>query len=193
MVDLAEIQAAYYMVAATGVLIAAVFYVLNLRETKKNQELSLKAQQQTLENRQAQMFMNIYQADYSDEMLDAIHRLMQIEFNGVEEYYKMRRDRESFKAWTKVGSYLEGIGVLVRENLVDIRLVTLMSSGFIGWYWGHFGPVILRVREEMNWSRYFVEVEYLARSVEEYGRSHPELGVVSPDFAGTSQVSGGDV
>jgi hypothetical protein len=30
MVDLAEIQAAYYMVAATGVLVAAGYYVLNM-------------------------------------------------------------------------------------------------------------------------------------------------------------------
>jgi len=55
------------MVAATGVLVAAVFYVLNLRISRRNQELSLRAleqsaqaQQQTLETRQAQMFLSIY-------------------------------------------------------------------------------------------------------------------------------------
>jgi len=37
MVDLAEIQAAYYMVAATGFLVAAVFYILNLRISQRNQ------------------------------------------------------------------------------------------------------------------------------------------------------------
>jgi len=48
MVRFEEIQAAYYMVAATGVLVAAVFYILNLGMSQKNQELDLKAQQQTL-------------------------------------------------------------------------------------------------------------------------------------------------
>jgi hypothetical protein len=33
MVDLSEIQAAYYMVAVTGVLVAAIYYVLNMRAT----------------------------------------------------------------------------------------------------------------------------------------------------------------
>ena len=47
MVDLFEIQAAYYMVAATGVLIAAVYYVLNMRAT--------------LQTRQAQLFMQMYE------------------------------------------------------------------------------------------------------------------------------------
>jgi hypothetical protein len=36
LVDLAEIQAAYYMVAATGVLVAAVYYVMTLRTTQRN-------------------------------------------------------------------------------------------------------------------------------------------------------------
>ena len=43
MVELAEIQAAYYMVAATGVLVAAIYYVFNMRAT--------------LQTRQAQLFM----------------------------------------------------------------------------------------------------------------------------------------
>jgi hypothetical protein len=41
MVDLAEIQAAYYMVAATGVLVAAIYYVLNLRNTIDNRKAQL--------------------------------------------------------------------------------------------------------------------------------------------------------
>jgi hypothetical protein len=58
----------YYMVAATGVLVAAFYYVYNRRATRKTQELALKAQElslksqeQTLITRQAQLFMNIYQ------------------------------------------------------------------------------------------------------------------------------------
>ena len=45
MVDLAEIQAAYYMVAATGVLVAAIYYVYNMRISQKNSMLALKAQE----------------------------------------------------------------------------------------------------------------------------------------------------
>ena len=35
MVDMAQIQTAYYMVAATGVLVAAVYYVMTLRTTQR--------------------------------------------------------------------------------------------------------------------------------------------------------------
>jgi len=193
MVDLAEIQAAYYMVAATGVLIAAVFYILNIRISQRNQELMLKAQQQTLETRQAQMFMSIYQTDYSNDFLEAVHRVMEMEIKAADDWKKMRRDKENYKAWTMVGSYLEGIGVLVRENLVDIRLVSELMSGFIRWYWEHFGQGILRCREKLNWPRFFIEVEYLAERVRDFGIEHPELGIVSPDFAAHVTPSGPSV
>jgi len=41
MVDLVEIQAAYYMVAATGVLVAAGYYVLNMRTQTRTREAQL--------------------------------------------------------------------------------------------------------------------------------------------------------
>jgi len=41
MVTLEEIQSVYYIVAATGVLVAAVFYILNMRETTRNRRLTL--------------------------------------------------------------------------------------------------------------------------------------------------------
>ena len=53
MVDLAEIQSIYYMVAATGVLIAAIYYVVNMKATQRNMK-------NTLETRQAQIFMQLY-------------------------------------------------------------------------------------------------------------------------------------
>ena len=183
MISLAEIQAAYYMVAATGVLVAAIYYVLNIQNNKRNQDLMLKAQQQTLETRQAQMFMSIYQTDLSNDFMEALHKVMEMEFKDSDDWKRIRRDRETYKAWSMVANYLEGLGVLVRENLVSVRLVSLLSSGLIQWYWDLFGPGILRCREELNFPRYMIEAEYLAMRVRDYGRDHPKLGIASPDYA----------
>jgi hypothetical protein len=77
LVDLAEIQAAYYMVAATGVLVAAIYYVYNMRISQKNSMLALKAQEQTLETRQAQLLMNIFQTysskEFQTDMEEMVH------------------------------------------------------------------------------------------------------------------------
>jgi hypothetical protein len=49
MVDLVVLQSVSYIAGATGVAIAAVFYVLNLRINQKNQEISQRNMKQTLE------------------------------------------------------------------------------------------------------------------------------------------------
>ena len=41
MVELAEIQFAYYMLAATGVLVAAIYYIISLRYNMKARETEI--------------------------------------------------------------------------------------------------------------------------------------------------------
>jgi len=45
MVDLTEIQAAYYMVAATGVIVAAIYYVYNMRINQRGMKTNLETKQ----------------------------------------------------------------------------------------------------------------------------------------------------
>jgi hypothetical protein len=81
LVDLALLQSVSYIAGALGVCVAAVYYVMNLRISQRNQELTLqaleqsatsqelslktqglalKAQEQNLETRQAQLFMQLF-------------------------------------------------------------------------------------------------------------------------------------
>ena len=91
MVDLFEIQVVYYMVAATGVLVAAVFHILNLRISQKNQEQSTKAQQQTLDTRQVQLFMNIYQKFEEPEFQNSYWEIILLQWRDFDEYIKKIR------------------------------------------------------------------------------------------------------
>jgi hypothetical protein len=66
MVDLSLLQSVSYIAGALGVCVAAVYYVINLRISQKNQEISmknqeliLKTQEQTLETRQFQLLMQL--------------------------------------------------------------------------------------------------------------------------------------
>ena len=47
MVDLALLQSVSYIAGALGVCVAAAYYVLNLRISQRNQELTLKALEQS--------------------------------------------------------------------------------------------------------------------------------------------------
>ena len=188
MVDLALLQSVSYIAGALGVCVAAVFYVLNLRISQKNQELMLKtqehstrAQQQNLETRQAQLFMGLYQSFYSKDMIDLEPFLSKIKFETAEDYTELQnKGGEEYKAFGVFGIYYEGMGVLVRENLVDIRLVSQLMSGSIMWFWERFEKGWRDSRRVFNWPRMCVSLEYLYNRIIEYSKEHPELQITSP-------------
>jgi hypothetical protein len=95
---------------------------------------------------------------------------------------RIMKDPEQYQASGIVSMYFEGLGVLVREGLVDIRLVSLLSSGMITSWWDHYREGILKCREEMGFPRYMIESEYLTRRVAEYGKDHPEVEVSVPNI-----------
>jgi hypothetical protein len=116
MVDLALLQSVSYIAGASGVCIAAIFYVLNLRISQRNQELTLKALQQTLETRQAQLFMPIYATFYSEWWRKAYRSFTDATFKDYDEYvakYGFQSNPDAYILHGRVETYLEGIGVLV--------------------------------------------------------------------------------
>ena len=73
-----------------------------------------------------------------------------------------------------IGHY-EGIGILVKEGLLDIRVVALLASGLIRTMWEKFIPIKDEVRKELYWSRLLIEVEYLYDELLKYHEEHPEI------------------
>jgi len=160
MVEFQDIQAAYYMVAATGVLIAAAYYILNLRvsmrnqelslkaleQSAKTQELSLKAQEQNLETRQAQLFMQLFDR-FSGEELSRYYGKIRYEISPLchdspEEFaqFVKQHEHEKFNPefWAPIhqmSMFYEGVAVLVRKNLIDIDMVESLLADRLVWYW----------------------------------------------------------
>jgi len=191
MVGFEEIQAVYYMVAATGVLVAAVFYILNLRISQRNQEISLKnqelmlkaqeqsakAQQQTLETRQAQMFLNIYDQTRSSEFLTAFNKIVvETAFRTWSDYRKLWQNDEQFRLNDNVlEMFYEGLGVLVKEGLLEVRMVALLFCGMTRMFWEKYQPILEEGRASMGHFRWFSETEYLYNELIKYLKEHPEL------------------
>jgi uncharacterized protein HemX len=57
MLELATLQAVSYILGSLGVFVAAVYYVLNIQNSRRSHELMLKAQQQTLKTIQTHTVM----------------------------------------------------------------------------------------------------------------------------------------
>ncbi len=53
---------------------------------------------------------------------------------------------EGRKTIGTLGCYYEGLGVLVREGLLDIRIISLFMTGNIIQFWDKMKPFIVRIR-----------------------------------------------
>jgi len=159
MVDLAEIQAAYYMVAATGVLVAALYYIYNVRTNQKTART-------TLETRQTQLFMQLFaQYDNRDFMIDYAKIAYEMEYENLTDWLKKygpNEAREYYASWTRVGRFFDGVGILVRKGLIDVDLVIEELRELILFSWDKMRPWVIEVRAEMKSPHTWENFEYLA-------------------------------
>jgi hypothetical protein len=176
-------QTASYLIAALSFAVTCAYYIMNLNNNKKNQELALKTQQQSLETRQAQLFMNIYQFMMTKDFLDSEYLLYQVKLEKSEDWDTLQKDVDKYRAFNVYATLFEGLGVLLKEGMLDVRLPAQMMSGPIIWFWDRYCKGILDLRVKRNWPKYGTEVEFLADRVREYGRVHPELMITSPEIA----------
>jgi hypothetical protein len=187
-----DVQTIGVLVTAVSVSVAAIYYAFTLRINMKNQELSLKAleqsakaqelslktQQQNLETRQAQLFMGVYQTIATREFVLLLNKTGLIDVKDWNDFDRIMKDQEMNTDFTKIAIFFEGIGVIVKENLVDVRLVSLLISGAVTGWWKKWGPYIVQARAKWGFPRWCIEVEYLSDRIIEYGLEHPELQIV---------------
>jgi len=150
MVDLAEIQAAYYMVAATGVLVAAVFYILNLRETTRNRRVALT--------------QNLIQTLNSMESIKAQGELMNMEWKNYEDFEKKYGSDNNLDNYSKRFFFfynLEAIGQLLRDGLADADTLYGVIWNTTLSVWHKFLPTIEENRRRYSGKDAWSGFEYL--------------------------------
>ncbi len=170
MVDVAEIQAAYYMVAATGVLIAAIYYIVNMRATLATRRISLA---ESISSR----LVN----------LDGYRMYFEMRDWEWEDYEDFRRKYGSVDSnavrFTLWNSYNE-LGSMLRKGLVKAEdLYDLGMYGII-FFWVQFKPIVEETRKRYNGLDYLRDLEFLANEMMRIKLSrdpsfldaHPERG-----------------
>jgi len=190
MVELVVLQSISYMAGALGVCIAAIYYVMNLRISQKNQEISLRnqelmlkaqeqsanAQQQTLETRQAQLFMNIFDKASNKEFNTSWHRFIIAPFNTWDQFRELySSDKEFYEAWWVTSMFFEGLGLLVREGLMPIRIVECLVGGMARSYCEKMLLIIDDARKGLGFTRFCDNSMFLYDELMRYFREHPEL------------------
>jgi hypothetical protein len=153
-VSIEEIQAAYYMVAATGVLVAAGFYVMNLRETMKNRRAALaNNMQQTIETEDWQKrFMNTLNMQWSD-------------FEDFKRKYDSSVDVESYARRFSVLITYDNYGQQFRLGVIDLDAFSDVWALGIVCCWIKFKEIVEGYRKWQYPKGAFTDFELLANAL----------------------------
>ena len=155
------VDVSYQMVLSTlqtfGLLVGIFYYIMTLQNTRKNQQMQL-------ETRQAQLFMGLYPTFRSPEFIkNWDHVNWRLEFDNWEDSFNTLhplKNPEGRTIWFSVAAFFEGIGVLLKRNLIDISLVNELLGGGITMTWETMGPIEKESRIRFNNPDIWTEFEY---------------------------------
>jgi hypothetical protein len=161
MVELATLQAVSYIMGSLGVFVAAVYYIMNIKNNQRNQEiahrnqeLGLKAQELQLETRQAQLFMQLYSIyDSKDFINDYTDVCWRHEYSDLDDWmkkYHPQKNPEAYASFMRLGRFYEGVGILVEKNLISLDLVVELMSEAIIFSWDRLKVYAYGQRELTN-------------------------------------------
>jgi len=158
---MSDLELISIMAVSLGVIVATVYYTLTLRNTNRT--------------RQAELFMEIYDRYNDADMLERYMDVMDTEWKNAKEGYEKIINPRKYKSFWVVINFYEGIGVLVKEKLVNIRFVALLMAGTTRRFWEKLEPVVKKLREVRNYPRYASETEFLYNTLIKYMEQHHEL------------------
>jgi hypothetical protein len=150
MVDLGLLQSVSYIAGALGVSVAAVYYVMNLKETNKNRRIT------TTSNILNYLMTTENQLKYLE--------LLKMEWKDFDDFTKKYDSRVNPENWA-IRAYYWGaydvLGYQWKEGLVDIDLIDRLTQG-PEVIWRRFGSVIQEYRKTDYASDAYKDFENLA-------------------------------
>jgi hypothetical protein len=141
-----------------SVPVGVLYHIMTLRNTRKNQELQL-------ETRQAQLFMQIYQEMSSPEHYIRANELLTMEWEDFDDYYRKygsENNPEAYALRCSMWYRLNGVGLLVKADLLDVDRVYDLIGGTILSQWAKWRDIIIWIREEWSIPGYLEGFEFIA-------------------------------
>jgi hypothetical protein len=150
MVDIYEISA---VVAAVGVVIGVVYYVLDMRNQTRM--------------RKTDMLMKLYQSSTNNEFMDAFWKVMSLQVKDYQDYVKQygslsETDNPMNRAFFTTATFYEMVGVLLLRKLIDLVTVyDVWGSSNPVMIFEKIKPIVLGLRRDFNEPAFFMGFEYL--------------------------------
>jgi hypothetical protein len=176
------VEITYQMVLSTlqtvGILVGIFYYIMTIRTNQRNQELTREAQEQALETRQVQLYMQILDRFASEENRLRSITVGQMEFDDFEDYRRkwgMDANPEASAKKLHVLTELDGLWHLLNRGLIELDFVPPLAMTVAVRFWEKWGPIEVELRGILNNPRRSEYVEYLYNEIIKYLEEHPEL------------------
>jgi hypothetical protein len=151
LVDLVEIQAAYYMVAATGVLVAAVFYILNLR-----------LNQRTLRINMTNSLLQFYTSVEGQRVWIELLNMKWKDYDDFEKKYGSDNNVDNYAKRQAVWNIYNNVGKLLKAGLLDRETIYNSGQTSVVWMWEKFKPIVEEHRRRYSGKDAHAGFEYVA-------------------------------
>jgi hypothetical protein len=144
------------VLTGVGLIISILYYTTVLRNQNKT--------------RQTQMFMQLHQSKYDQNGLESIFRLMNLEWEDYDDYMNKYGGTtghidiaSDLTSWVE---YFDGIGLLVKENMIDLETVYNITHARILFVWFKFETITKSLRKgPWGMPDYLENLEYLANEM----------------------------
>ena len=179
------------LIQTVALLVGIIYYITIMRNqqrtrelTLESQELTRKAQEQALETRETQLFMNIFNTYSSGEFIEAFSRCLRWNYENFDDFMKkygwLQKPYEEIN-WDDVRDFnilvqwYEGLGFLVKRGLISSELVFGIMYGTIAQFWLRFEPLIFEMRERWK-SEVLEDIEFLYTEMKRLRDEYETLG-----------------
>jgi hypothetical protein len=145
---LIDIPTATSIVTMISILVGVVFTILEIRHLNRV--------------RRTDIIMKIYDKFGTKEMVEAVNKVGSAEFTNLKDY----REKYGFGDVTQVAVLFDGVGVLLEQGLIDMKMVDHLFGPTLNILWLRMQPVIHAMRKGLNEPAFFAHYEYLVKRLE---------------------------
>ena len=140
MVDILLLQTVSTLVTSAGLLIAALYYVLQIRHQTKM--------------RQMDIVMRLYSTFISKELTEAGMLVGWSEYKDyndfVKKYGQMGPEKPMWVALTQTSNFFNEVGMLLHREFINTEIVDELFGYRIAFFWERLKPVIDDMRRQIN-------------------------------------------
>ena len=122
-----------------------------------------------VKTRKIELYMELYnrinEKEFHHDFTEVLLLWKWKDSNDFFEKYGPEKNLDKFMKFTLTTTYLENMGLFLKEKLVDTHLVANLVGSMIQNFWEKYEPIIIEMRQRYNTPKIMPMTEYLYEQV----------------------------